>query len=252
MAPRIGVQLYSVRDALAEDFPGTMRRIADIGFTGVETAFFGDNTTAKEARSLFDEMGLSVIAAHCPLPEEETEQIALTLLNDLQCPRGVWHGWPEEERYRTLEGIQSLAAQYNRENAVCRAHGITLGLHNHWWEFQTVGDRTAMAHLLPLIDGDIILELDTYWLKTAGQDPAQIIAEVGTRAPLIHLKDGPATVEALMEPIGTGSMDTLSIVHAARSTAEWLIVELDNVEGDIFDALSQSYQYLAKVNGNVS
>ena len=72
------------------------------------------------------------------------------------------------------------------------------------------------------------------------------LLDFGARAPLLHLKDGPATTTDNMVPIGSGSIDTAAIVRAAQPSAEWLIVELDNVSGDIFDALSQSYRFLAR------
>jgi sugar phosphate isomerase/epimerase len=246
MSPQIGVQLYSVRDALAQDFYGTMKRIAEIGFAGVETAFFSDNITPREAKRAFEALGLTVIAAHCPLPVGETQAFTLSLLDGLDCQRAVWHGWPEDERYRTEEGLHTLAAQYNEANGICRANGRTLGLHNHWWEFQTVGDSTAFAQLRPLLEPDIFFELDTYWIQTAGHDPAEVVRDYGVRAPLLHLKDGPATISDDMVPIGSGSIDTPAIVRAAQSSAEWLIVELDTVSGEIFDALSQSYRFLAR------
>jgi len=244
MPPQIGVQLYSVREQLAQDFVGTMKRIAEIGFAGVETAFFDETVKPKEAKRLFDDLGLTVIAAHCPMPLGEQQEFTLSLLDDLQCQRAIWHGWAEDARYQTLAGIHELAALYNEANSVCRANGLTFGLHNHWWEFEQTEGVLRSDSLRPLLDSTIFFELDTYWIRTAGQNPAQVIIELGSRAPLLHLKDGQATQEGVMVPIGTGSMDTPAIVRAAQNTAEWLIVELDAVEGDIFDALTQSYRYL--------
>ncbi len=250
MSPQIGVQLYSVREQLAQDFFGTMKQIAAMGFTGVETAFFGDNITPKEAKTLFDDLGLTVIAAHCPMPLGEAQKTTLSLLADLECSQAIWHGWPEDYRYLSLDGIRDLAALYTEANAVCRTHGLTFGLHNHWWEFQQVEGKPAFEHLRPLLLPEIFFELDTYWIQTASINPTEIIAELGSRAPLLHLKDGTATHDGIMVPIGSGSMDTPAIVRAAeRHSTEWLIVELDAVEGDMLAALEQSYRYLATLTG---
>lgn len=245
MPLQIGVQLYSVREQLAQDFVGTMKRVAEIGFAGVETAFFNENIKPKEAKQLFDDLGLKVIAAHCPLPLGEQLEPTIALLDELDCYKAIWHGWPEDSRYQTLDGIRELAAQYEEASFNCHLYGsFTFGLHNHWWEFEQTEGEMRFDFLRSLLYPEIFFELDTYWIQTAGLNPAQVIKKMGARAPLLHLKDGPATKDGVMVPIGTGKMDTISIINAAQEKAKWLIVELDAVEGDIFEALEQSYRFL--------
>jgi len=88
--------------------------------------------------------------------------------------------------------------------------------------------------------------LDTYWAKVAGVNPADVIAELGGRAPLLHIKDGPGRAEDAMEPIGDGIMDVPGIVEAGGSTTEWLIVELDRCDIDMMTALEKSYSYMTE------
>jgi sugar phosphate isomerase/epimerase len=95
-----------------------------------------------------------------------------------------------------------------------------------------------LEHLSP----DVFLEIDTYWVKTAGVDPAAVLREIGRRAPLLHIKDGPAVQEAPMTAVGAGVLDWPAVAEA--SSAEWWIVELDRCATDIWEALQQSYTYL--------
>lgn len=246
MKPRIGLQLYSLRDQFAEDFYGTLRRVADMGYKGVETASFSANITPRQAKQRFEELGLTVVAAHCPLPLGETQEFALSLLNDLKCDTAIWHGWPQDERYQTVEGVRELADAYNAAHAVCAEQGLRLGLHNHWWEFADVEGRTPHARLRELLHPEIFFELDTYWIQTAGRNPAEVVAEAGSRANLLHIKDGPATQNDAMVAVGAGTLDIPAIVRASQNRAEWLIVEMDSCATDIWQALAESYRYLAE------
>ncbi len=246
MKPQIGLQLYSLRDQFAEDFSATLQRVADMGYKGVETAFFSDNITPKEARQRFDDLGLIVVSAHCPLPLGETQDFTLSLLDDLGCNRAIWHGWPQDERYSRLEGVRELADVYNAANAVAQSQGIRLGLHNHWWEFEPVESLLPYDILRSLLHPDIFFELDTYWIQTAGRNPVAVVGEAGVRAPLLHIKDGPATRNDDMVELGAGTLDIPSIVQASQNNAEWLIVEMDSCAGDIFEALERSYRYLTE------
>ena len=89
MTQPIALQLYTVRDQLARDFEGTIRRVADIGYAGVETASFPVGVSAAAAKALFDEVGLTICAAHAPLPLGEAATETLDRLAALGCDRLV-------------------------------------------------------------------------------------------------------------------------------------------------------------------
>ena len=105
-----------------------------------------------------------------------------------------------------------------------------------------------------MLDKDIFFEIDTYWVKVAGHNPATIVKKLGKRAPLLHIKDGPAIWrESLaddnpdpMVAVGKGTQDFPAIVKAAAGNTEWMIVEMDKTTGDVFDALKESYDYLLR------
>lgn len=249
---KIGLQLYTVRDQIAKDPVGTLKRVSEVGFHGVETGFWPDGMSVEDAGRLLKEAGLKVFSAHCEIPVGDNKSAFLRIADTFQCKRMVWHGWPEDQRYKTKEGIKELTSIYNESARFAKDNGLQFGLHNHWWEFHNkVEDRYAYEVLLDELDKDIFFELDTYWLKTAGHNPAKIVADFGNRAPLLHIKDGPALYsddlvndETPMTPVGKGSQDFPSIVKAAKGNTEWMIVEMDRTAGDVFEALNESYRYL--------
>ena len=128
---------------------------------------------------------------------------------------------------------------------VAAQHGLGLAYHNHWWEFQMVEGRLAFDVMLEHLDPAVGFEIDTYWVQTAGHDPAAVVQRLGDRAPLLHIKDGPATADAPMVAVGQGALDFPAIV-AAASGARWLIVELDRCATDMTEAVRKSYAYLVK------
>lgn len=249
---KVGLQLYTVRDQIAKDPAGTLKRVAEVGFHGVETGFWPEGMSIEVASKLLKDAGLNVFSAHCEIPVPEYRSTFLRIADAFQCKRMVWHGWPEDARYKTNEGIKQLTSIYNESARFAKDNGLQFGLHNHWWEFHNkVGDRFAYEILLDELDKDVFFELDTYWLKTAGHDPAKIVGDFGSRAPLLHIKDGPALYsddlvndETPMTSVGQGSQDFPAIVKAARGNTEWMIVEMDRTANDVFEAINQSYHYL--------
>ena len=244
MPPQIALQLYTLREAFTQDFAGTLARIAAIGYKNVESAFFPEGLTVAEGARLIQAAGLTVMAAHCELPLDEQTTPVLDQMTELNCQRMIWHGWPQDPEYSSLDGIKRLAQRYNQANAVATSNGYQFGLHNHWWEMEPVQGLYPYQILLQELDPSIFFEVDTYWAKTAGLDPVQLVTELGARAPLLHIKDGPAVKGQPMVAAGEGTQNIPAIVQAANGNAEWLIVELDACATDMFTAVEKSFQYL--------
>jgi sugar phosphate isomerase/epimerase len=252
---KIAVQLYSVRKEMEKDMAGTLKRIADIGFEAVETAFWPKDVSLKQAGQYLRDSGLPVCSAHIELPIGDQKAVFLETAKELGCEKMIWHGWPEDIRYGSLAGTQQLVAVYNEANHFAKANGLQFGVHNHWWEFRNkVGKRFVYEVLLESLDRDIFFEIDTYWVKVAGHNPADIVRKFGKRAPLLHIKDGPAVWrDSLaddnpdpMVAVGKGTQNFPAIVKAANGNTEWMIVEMDKTTTNVFDALQESYDYLVK------
>jgi sugar phosphate isomerase/epimerase len=251
---KIALQLYTLRNEMERDARGTLERLSEIGFENVETAFWPSHISIKEGGRLLTDAGLSVCSAHCSLPFGDKKSEMLEIADVFRCTRMIWHGWPEDDRYKTNEGIHQLAEMYNEANHIAKSNGLEFGLHNHWWEFKNkVDERFAFEVLLDLLDEDIFFEIDTYWVKVAGHDPATIVGSFGKRAPLLHIKDGPAkwtdTIATSPEPmvaVGQGTQDFPGIVNAANGNTQWMIVEMDVCASDIFSAIKESHVYLTE------
>lgn len=254
---RLSLQLYTVRDAVSQDLEGTIKKISDMGFAYVETAFWPEGTTLSDASTILNNAGLKVSSCHVEVPVGDHKQTFVRTGKAFDCKRMIWHGWPEDKRYSSLEGTKELAKLYNAAAAFARSEGLEFGLHNHWWEFRNrVGGKLAYEILLEETDPSIFFEIDTYWVKVAGLVPSTIIKQFGSRAKLLHIKDGPAVYSDKlasddvdpMTAVGKGTQDIPSIIGAATYT-DFFVVEMDKVNGDVFPIISESHSYLNSTFG---
>jgi len=254
-APKIAVQLYTIRDEIARDMPGAFHRLASLGVKTVETAFWPKGVSVAQAAKALRNAGLSVCSSHVEIPLGDKKAAMLETAEAFGCRRMIWHGWPEDKRYSSLDGTKELIHIYNEAGAFSKSHGLQFGLHNHWWEYRNkVGGRFVFEWLLEGVSPDVFFELDTYWIKVAGHDPAAIITRFGDRAKFLHMKDGPAVYnDALikdkpdpMAPLGKGAQDVPAIAKAARGHIEWMVIEMDVVATDVWRAIGESREYLLK------
>jgi sugar phosphate isomerase/epimerase len=241
MPAPLALQLYSVRENLARNYKATLTQVAEMGYVGVEPAGF-PGTSPDELSNLCADLGLEVCSIHTQLPLGKQKNEVIELAAELEVTRVI--ASTPADSFRSLDGVKALCERWNQAYETAKEHGLELGLHNHWWEFQRVGDRPAFEWLVEWLDSGVFFQVDTYWVKTGGGDCVAVLEGLGERAPLIHVKDGPCRPEAPMTAVGEGAMDFRPIVEAVRGTAEWLIVEIDRCEGDMMAAVARSYAYL--------
>lgn len=244
MTAPIGLQLYSVREELGQNFEGTIRKVAAMGYVGVETAGF-PGTTPADAKRLFDSLGLEVSSAHSPLPLGGKQSEVLDIMGTLGCKYVVCPWLNPDDHFSTEAQVKQTAAMLNEASAVAQQNGLTLAYHNHHFEYLKVAEgelayKILMKELVP----EVTVQIDTYWVRVAGLDPAAVIKEWGARAPLLHIKDGPGVRGEPMTAVGEGIMDIPAVIKAAETTAEWLIVELDACATDMLEAVEKSCHYL--------
>ena len=241
MAAPIALQLYTLREAAAKDYEGVVRKVADIGYAGVEPAGF-PGTTPQAAAKLFAELGLQVTSAHLPLPVGDRKQEGLEAAQALGLKR--WVAGLGRDQFGSRDQIKASCDKFNEASAFVKEHGMTFGIHNHWWEFLEVDGQLVNRTMREFLDADIFFQIDAYWVQTAGPDPVEIVRELGARAPLIHVKDGPCTREADMQALGEGITDFKGLVAAGGDNVDWWIVELDRCATDMMEAVVKSYQYM--------
>lgn len=245
----IALQLYSVRNDLESNPERTLRRIQANGFRVVETAPMPAHCSPRQFGLMLRAAGLGVVAAHLPLPIGENRQQVLDDAVALGTNRLIWHGWPRDPLSETLDGFRRIVDLILEAHEFAHSQGFELGLHNHWWEFEPYPQGYPYQFLHEWLPAEVFLELDVYWVRTAGLDPARVLVELGSRVKLLHMKDGPARHGVPMTAVGRGVVDFPSILEAAPASAGW-IVELDECASDPLEAARSSRCYLESLDWN--
>lgn len=241
----VALQLYSLRTYTADDFLGTLKSVADMGYAGVEFAGYG-GLAAAELRKALDDLGLQAVCSHVPLAEIEKnfdQQIdySLTLSSRYIAVPAL----PEPMRAPSAAWID-LGVRLNELGARCRARGIQLCYHNHAFELQKYEGRYLLDILYGSSGPDLLqAELDIYWIKRGGDDPAAYLRKMAGRCPLLHLKDMEAGPEQFFAEVGAGVIDLDSVFAAAnQSGVNWYIVEQDKSRRDPMESVRISINNL--------
>jgi sugar phosphate isomerase/epimerase len=225
----IALQLYTVRDETAQDFARTLRRIAELGYAAVEFAGYG-SLSVQQMQALLAETGLQALSSHVSLQRLEHDfALELEYAQAIGCPYIVVPSLAPEQR--TGAALPALVETLNNKGRELRAQGITLGYHNHDFEFKPVSanDTTfILDYLLANTDpANVVFELDTYWAAYAGVDPVGYLQTHHQRVPLVHLKD--RTPDRTFTEVGAGTLPIAAIVAAARAAGTiGYIVENDH------------------------
>ncbi|ARC57564.1 Inosose dehydratase [Frondihabitans sp. 762G35] len=239
----LSVQLYTVRDAIAEDLPGTLARIAEIGFTQVEPYSFVERV--DEYAEHLPANGLTAPSAHVKLIGQDLEPIfaAATRLG----VKTIIDPHIDETRWITREDVEGIARELGEIADQAALHDLTVGYHNHAFELENLIDGTpALEVFAAVLPANVVLEVDTYWVEVGGQNAPELLARLGDKVQFLHVKDGPKTKENKDQvAVGRGDMPIRDILAAARQALP--VVELDDSNGDLFTALSDSVAFLEGV-----
>ncbi|NWF70660.1 MAG: sugar phosphate isomerase/epimerase [Chloroflexi bacterium] len=240
----IAIQLYSVRDDLKRDYEGTLRKIARMGYTHVEMAS-EYNGAPEKAAALLNQLGLKVCSAHEAPPVGKDKNRVLETLATLGTDTYVLP-WKSPDHFQSLDGVRRVCDELNEADANARAVGMRVAYHNHHFECEAWKDGTLpLFKMLELLAPTVLLEVDVYWAQTGGVDAAQLVQQLGARAALLHMKDGPANTTDPMVALGEGVMNFPAIIQASAS--DLFIVELDRCATDMLEAVEKSYHYLKGV-----
>ena len=241
MAPKIALQLYTLRDMIPKDFEGVIRKVAAMGYDGVECTGF--EVSQPGSAKLFKDLGLTVVGAHLPFPVGEKAKEILDTNASFGCKYMiVAHISPND--VKDMEAVKALCAKANEAQVHCKAHGVNLMLHNHDHEYVQLNGRLIADIMVELLDPAVLFELDTYWIKVAGVDPAARVRQLGKRCPVLHIKDGPGNRTASNTAVGSGIMDIPAILKAGGANTEWWIMEADQLDGDKLAQVQQSVDYM--------
>jgi len=249
----VALQLYTVREQLATDRAGTLKRVAGYGYAAVEP--FGITNDPQGLRADLDAAGLSVSSVHAiPVGDEAGAVIdaARTVGADT-----VIVPYLPPPRFADADGVRGVAAELNEASARLAGEGLRLGYHNHDFELSSlVGGTPALEVLAGQLDDAVLLEVDTYWAAVGtvspggrtppnppGQDVPALLGRLGDRVRYLHVKDGPVTRDDPMTAVGAGRMPVAEILAAAPPGA-WRVVELDWCATDMMTAVGDSLAWL--------
>jgi sugar phosphate isomerase/epimerase len=239
-APDLSVQLYTVREALAEDFDGTLAKVAGFGFTQVEP--FGVDTFADQLRAGLGRHDLSAPTAHVGLLRGDTDAI-LDLAAELGIGTVIVPS-TEPERWTSVDEIAGIAAELNAAAEKAAARGLRVGYHNHWFEIERDFDgRHGIEVLADHLAPEVVLEVDTYWALVGGADVPALLGRLGERVVALHIKDGDGTRNNKKQvAVGSGTVPVWDFIAAAPNALR--VVELDDSETDRLEAIQASRQFL--------
>ena len=239
------LQLYTVRDHLEKDVPGTLRRVKDAGYDFVEMAGIGLHGP-REYNAMLNDAGLKAVSSHFPyedIVKNTAATIETTQALGLQYAVVPWLGG---ELCPDRDAWFACARTMDEAGAKFRAADITLCYHNHAHEFERLGEQyifdliyeSAAAHHLAL-------ELDSYWVQYGGADPVEKLNQYKGRCPLLHVKDMSADASRTFTEVGRGIMDWGVILPAAaKAGVQWFIVEQDTCPGDSIESARISAEYM--------
>ncbi|HRU05227.1 MAG TPA: sugar phosphate isomerase/epimerase [Candidatus Brocadiia bacterium] len=240
----LGIQLYTVREAIKTDFRGVIRELAHMGYKGVEFAGIYGGMAPAELAAFLKEVGLKTCGLHLSkdgLADPKNECWAYVAA--LQSPFVT-----TSLQSLVQNDLDAAVAACNLAGQNAAAKGVTFTYHNHAGEFVKINGQYALDLLYQRTDpAKVKGELDTYWIKKGGEDPVPYLLKYAGRVPQIHLKDmNPANQD--FTEVGEGLMDLPAIFDAAaKMGVKWIIYEQDKCAGPALESARKSITNLKKL-----
>jgi sugar phosphate isomerase/epimerase len=244
--PKIGLQLYTVRDQLAQDFKGTLEAVSKLGFHGVEFAGNYGGHDASALKAFLGQLGLEVTALHIPIEKLESDLDAQIAFAQALGSKYIVCPWLAESRYATEAVFHETCASLEKIAQACKARGLRLGYHNHTFEFERQIGTPFMFDALFAAVPDAVVEFDIAWGHAGGITSADYVQKYAGRLPLLHVKDvkrdgaGWATVE-----LDRGEVPVHAALEAGAATGvEWFVLEQDHCAGNPLESAAISMAFL--------
>jgi len=224
MAPRLGIQLYSLRDHVAPDvFRETLQMVADLGFSGVEFAWQYGGMSPRELADFLQSVGLECCGMHVQLAELLDPENAV-----YDYARATGTSFITTSLCSRTAEFDQLCPQLDEAGRVAATKGLVFTHHNHWQEFEPGPNGTPQDLLLANTDAALVkLELDLGWAHKAGDDAMAVWQACSSRIPQIHLRDYDMNAQSVCD-VGDGFLDPATVwKQACELGTEWMIYEQD-------------------------
>jgi len=269
----IGLQLYTLGQAAAKDFEGTLKAVAEIGYREIELAGGPPGKTVPEARKLFAKYGLTCPSVHTSMMDLHADAEAkIELAHDLGAKYLVCSfPWTADQRFKsnpmniapeiTLDDWKWNAEHLNRVGELAKKAGVRMGYHNHNMEFRSYDGVVAFDELLRLTDPELVtIELDIAWVVTAGADPIRYLREQAARIELLHVKEVRKDLKIMADKLqaqttelGNGKIDWPSLFAAMDAKRiKHYFVEQENFERDPLESVRICFDYLHRLGSKSS
>jgi sugar phosphate isomerase/epimerase len=242
----IALQTFTVRDDLAKDFKGTIEQVAKMGYAGIELGGDTGGMAPAECRKFLDGLGLKVLSWHAPI--EQLSGDTQAVIDYAQVFGLKFVGCPFASGQRAADYYQ-IAKTLEKAGATLKDAGLRLVYHNHAHELTRFGGHYAIDIILANSKHDCLAwELDTFWVKTGGEEPQDYIRKYAGRVPLLHLKDRTAGPNPTFAEVGEGTLNWTEIFSAAdEAGTEWYIVEQDTCQRPPLESAHISLNNLRKM-----
>jgi sugar phosphate isomerase/epimerase len=236
----LSVQLYTVREALAQDFGGTLGKLAAFGFTQVEP--FALLNFSDELRQGLAQSGLTAPTTHVHLMDEDQDAIC-ALAAELGI-HTIIEPYIDPARWQSEADVSEIASELNAVARKAASFGLQVGYHNHHFELESkISGVHALEVLADRLEPGVVLEVDTYWAYAGGADVPALINRLGERVVALHLKDGDGSLDTTKQvPLGSGVLPVWDIIAAAPDALR--VVELDDSETDLLEAVRAGREFL--------
>lgn len=247
---KFGVQLYSVRDLMPKDAKGTMKKLAEMGYTQFESYGGPDflwGMAPKECKTFLGDMGVKMISTHFDMNKDLDKNIergAEAGLKYMLCP----YLGPQ----KSLDDWKKKAEQFNQVGEKVTKAGMKFGYHNHDYSFKALEGQIPHELLLANTDPKYVMfELDLCWIVAAGQDTVAHLNKYGKRYELVHIKDmvKDNNGKVTQKDLGLGSVDFATILKTAKKVGvKYYIVEQEQYPSSSIESMQVDADWMKKIS----
>jgi sugar phosphate isomerase/epimerase len=256
----LGLQLYTVRQDLAKDYDGTIKKVRDFGIRHVQANLTQSGKSAQDQKTLYDSLGISWKSIHAggidlrDNAQATIDQAKAVGITNITCSfalypadRAIFMAGP------SLDDWKKNADTFNKVGALCKAAGLSFAYHNHNVEFRKVGDVVPYDLLIQQTDPSLVqMEMDIGWVVAGGADPVAYLNKYPGRYHSLHIKDltnqgiPNNNMKMISAIIGKGIIDWKTVLAAAHKTkVERAFLEIEEpYDPSPLEMVKQSFDYL--------
>lgn len=257
----VGIQLYTLRDAMTADTPGSLKKLSDLGYKNLELANYSDGKfygfAPKDFKKIVGDLGMNILSSHT-----QVEAAGITIDNakkmaDDHAELGVKYcvqPWVNEPD-RNIESYKKMVGDWNEVGKIMKGVGIQFGYHNHNFEFVNIDGIVPYYDIfMKEMDPDLItMEIDLFWVTKAGQDPVEMFKKYPGRFQLFHLKDMRTKQDPFFDvnkddvcSVGAGVIDFKTILASKEIAGmkHWFVEDDNQGNGKTFEELEISINNL--------